>query len=508
MKELIKVKNTIRDFLRKYEEIIFPILKFIWCFLVFHSIHNMFNYMDLFDRKLILILLAVMCAMLPDGFLVFITGVVMGVNCFSVNLEVGLSFVLLFLLMYCLYIRFFPKYSFVLYLVPLCYMINMPFLAPFLAAIFAGIGGALPAAFGVVLYRFSIYTRDIANMLKTTEDEESVEVLKYYLENILKNKEILMIMIVFMLTAIIISVVQRFSFPFSWYAAIGAGALVSIFSYMILGNILELPTDMSACVGGTLFGMLVAVVVQTAKGVLDFPRTQRVQFEDDEFYYYVKAVPKLDAPMKKKATETQEETERRPLTPEERERRRAAGRPLTPEERERRAAARAAAEGRRPLTPEERERRAAARAAAMEMEGRRPLTPEERERRAAARRRAEAQAGHRPDGPAEEEIKEEAKEAFADQEENAGTQKKEEKREEIAETEKREIKNPLTHEEREAERVAARMAEAVKMRPLDAERAKDEAVKAEPVKITVKEASEEKISEPERAKEEEDEDED
>ena len=421
MKELIKVKNTIRDFLRKYEEIIFPILKFIWCYLVFHSVHTMFNYMELFDRKLVILLLAVMSAMLPDGFLVFLSGVVIGCNCYSVNLEVGLSFTLLFLLMYCLYIRFFPKYSYVLFMIPLCYMINMPFLAPLLVVVFAGIGGALPAAFGVVLYYFSVYTRDIAGMLSNAEDEETVEVLQYYIDHILKNKEILLLMLVFMLTIVIASVIHKLSFPFSWYAALFAGGLVCILSYLILGNSLGVQKDMSSCIAGTLMGFLIAAVVQTAKGVLDFPHTERVQFEDDEYYYYVKAVPKLDAPEKKKKSAPEEregEVRRKPLTPEERARREAARaaagegrpprngdprrRPLTPEERARREAARAAAmesgelrEGdprRRPLTPEERARREAARAAAMESgelrEGdprRRPLTPEERARREAAR---------------------------------------------------------------------------------------------------------------------------
>jgi len=433
MKELIKVKNTIRDFLRKYEEIIYPILRFIWCYLVFHSVHTMFNYMELFDRKLVILLLAVMCAMLPDGFLVFITGVVIGCNCFTINLEVGLSFVLLFLLMYCLYIRFFPKYSYVLYMIPLCYMINMPFLAPLLVVVFAGIGGALPAAFGIALYQFSVYTRDIAGMISRAEDEETVEVLQYYIDHILKNKELLLLMIVFMLTVVIASALHKLSYPFSWYVALLSGAIVCMLSYLILGRSLEVPTDMSGCVAGSLVGFLIAAVVQTAKGVLDFPHTERVQFEDDEYYYYVKAVPKLDAPDEKKKKKNSEEVhERRPLTPEERERRAALRaamenggeprrRPLTPEERARREALRAAGgDGRpvrrRPLTPEERAKREALRAAAMEngeLRGeprRRPLTPEERARREALRAASGKEADNKAEMTGEQEKESDSKE--------------------------------------------------------------------------------------------------
>jgi len=328
MKTIFKVKNQIRDFIRKFEEILFPILKFAWCYLVFHSVHTMFNYSEIFDRQIVILLLSVMCAMLPDGFLVFFSGVVIGFNCFTINLEVGLSYLLLFLLMYCMYLRFFPKYSFVLFLVPLCYMINMPWLAPIVVAVFAGIGGAVPAALGVVLYEFSIHTRDIAHMLAVAEKEDEVEVLKYYIEHILKNKELLAVMLVFMLTVVVTSALHKLSFPFSWYAAIVAGGLLCMLFYLLISKALSITPNMSSCTAGSLIGILVGCVVQMVKGVLDYPKTQRVQFEDDDYYYYVKAVPKLDKPEKKKAVQSEKRQLpipiRTPLTPEEKARRLAA----------------------------------------------------------------------------------------------------------------------------------------------------------------------------------------
>ena len=38
--------------------------------------------------------------------------------------------------------------------------------------------------------------------------------------------------------------------------------------------------------------MLLAFVIQFLFMDLDYDRTERVQFEDDDYYYYVKAVPK------------------------------------------------------------------------------------------------------------------------------------------------------------------------------------------------------------------------
>ena len=38
-------------------------------------------------------------------------------------------------------------------------------------------------------------------------------------------------------------------------------------------------------------------------GILDYKHTERVQFEDDDYYYYVKAVPKIDSEKKKHVAE-------------------------------------------------------------------------------------------------------------------------------------------------------------------------------------------------------------
>jgi hypothetical protein len=44
---------------------------------------------------------------------------------------------------------------------------------------------------------------------------------------------------------------------------------------------------------GSLLSGVIAFVVQFFKGVLDYGRIEIVQFEDDDYYYYVKAIPKI-----------------------------------------------------------------------------------------------------------------------------------------------------------------------------------------------------------------------
>ena len=55
--------------------------------------------------------------------------------------------------------------------------------------------------------------------------------------------------------------------------------------------------DNGPSVLGLIFSTIIAVPVAMLIGFLfvglDYSRTERVQFEDDDYYYYVKAVPKM-----------------------------------------------------------------------------------------------------------------------------------------------------------------------------------------------------------------------
>jgi hypothetical protein len=44
---------------------------------------------------------------------------------------------------------------------------------------------------------------------------------------------------------------------------------------------------------GTLVSLLIALIVEFFVFSVDYSRTEYAQFEDDEYYYYVKAVPKM-----------------------------------------------------------------------------------------------------------------------------------------------------------------------------------------------------------------------
>ena len=63
---------------------------------------------------------------------------------------------------------------------------------------------------------------------------------------------------------------------------------------LIVGYILLDMTDQALWVlAGILLSVVVSLVLEFFFYNLDYSRVERVQFEDDEYYYFVKAVPKV-----------------------------------------------------------------------------------------------------------------------------------------------------------------------------------------------------------------------
>ena len=48
---------------------------------------------------------------------------------------------------------------------------------------------------------------------------------------------------------------------------------------------------------GTIGSAAIAIVIQFFRRALDYTAVENVQFEDDDYYYYVKAVPKINVSM-------------------------------------------------------------------------------------------------------------------------------------------------------------------------------------------------------------------
>ena len=300
MSGIIKARDAIRDFLRKYDEIISPLFRFVAAWLMFWSINKLYGYSDLFGRSIVTFLLSVICALVSGPVAVLIGSAVIIFSSFFVSKEIGIITFLLFMIAYFMYLRMFPDCGWIIFFVPIMYILKLNYAIPLIVAIFAGASGMVPVAIGVFLYKYSFCVKEINDMLAAAVDKKDVDVYQYLIDNVLKDKEILFVAVVSALVILITAFIYILPFNYSWYVAIGVGGLFNIMIAMLTSASMSVDVAAGELVIGTIIGMLVGVLVTVCKRLVDYSRKEIVQFEDDDYYYYVKAIPKYSSARDKK----------------------------------------------------------------------------------------------------------------------------------------------------------------------------------------------------------------
>ena len=156
--------------------------------------------------------------------------------------------------MYCLYIRFFPKTTWIMMYAPLFFVLKLQYLLPVLAGMIVGPTAIVPMAFGAIFYYFSMDAADYLKELeKSTDPENMLESYKYIFQHLIDNKNLLLTVAVFAVVLVIVYVIYRMSVEYSWYAAIIVGGLFEIILFLI-GNVV---LEASISVGQILLGSYV-----------------------------------------------------------------------------------------------------------------------------------------------------------------------------------------------------------------------------------------------------------
>ena len=151
----------------------------------------------------------------------------------------------------------------------------------------------IPVSCGVFIYYTLLYVKQNAGVLTNDMSVDAVQKFMQIMNSLLANKQMLLMVAAFALSLIVVVIIRNLSMDYSWIIAIIGGTITQL-SVIFIGDI---ALDISVFVIRLLLGMLVSILIAAIYTffvfAVDYSRTEYVQFEDDDYYYYVKAVPKL-----------------------------------------------------------------------------------------------------------------------------------------------------------------------------------------------------------------------
>lgn len=293
MSSLLEIKEQIKLFYSKFESFIMPALKMLLALVTLLCINGQLGYMSKIDNFAIVLMVSLLCSFLPKGFIIFFAGVFVLLHCYALAIEAALVCFCLFLVMALLFFRFSPKDALVVVLTPVCFGLKIPYVVPLAMGLIGAPASAVSVGCGVIVYYFIRSLSMNAPAINTTAAEEATVRLRMVIDGILNNKELVITVAAFVFTVILVYCIRRMSIDHSWTIAMVSGAVMNMI-ILLLGDLIY---DANVSIVGVIFGSLVSVglcvVLQFFVFSVDYSRTERVQFEDDEYYYYVKAVPKM-----------------------------------------------------------------------------------------------------------------------------------------------------------------------------------------------------------------------
>ena len=120
-----------------------------------------------------------------------------------------------------------------------------------------------------------------------------IDKIRYLVERLLSDRTMFVIALSFALTVVVGYAIRRLAVEHAWTIAIVAGAMVNLIGLLIGDFKYDIELSLGSAIFGSILAVLVAMVIQFFRFFVDYARTEKVQFEDDEYYYYVKVVPKL-----------------------------------------------------------------------------------------------------------------------------------------------------------------------------------------------------------------------
>jgi hypothetical protein len=262
-------------------------------FVVLVMINGQMGYMTRLSNIAIVLVVALMCSFMPQGFTVIVAAAFVVAHFYAVSLECAVVVLAVFLLMFLLYYRFAPKDSLVVLLVPLCFYLKLPYVIPLGLGLLSNPLSIVSAACGVIAYYTIDYVNDNAVILASMSAEEMAIRFRYIIDGIMNNRAMLVTLAAYAVTIAVVYLVRRLPIDQCWIIAAVTGSLVNII-VLLLGDLLwDITVSVWGAILGTAVSLAIIKVVEFFVFHVDYNRAENVQFEDDEYYYYVKAVPKI-----------------------------------------------------------------------------------------------------------------------------------------------------------------------------------------------------------------------
>lgn len=247
---------------------------------------------------IITICCAVLTTFIPPSIFMALAALIACFYLSFVSIETALVAFIFSFLLFVFYVRIFPKESLVIPVMLSAYFFKIPYVVPIFAALYIGVRSIVPVGAAVFIWSNTYLLKGMAQIAPKADFtplgilDSSIKIYEYLQTTIVGNGWVF-VAIVFCFAVIVGWVISNLFTDYERELAIAASGVIIIVGLLIAAFAANAQVSIIGAILGTIISCGIVYVVQSMDFVLDYSSAHRVKFQDDNYYYYVKAVPKI-----------------------------------------------------------------------------------------------------------------------------------------------------------------------------------------------------------------------
>lgn len=293
MMMFLVLKEQLKLLYGKYATVSNGLIKFVYSFSAVLLMNGNIGFMTNLTGPIIAVGVSILCAFLPYGIISFLLGLLMLAHIYAVSMETALIAAVFLIIVALLYYGFQPGDSYWLVLMPMAFLLKIPFAIPLLAGLSSGMTAAVPVSCGVVVYYILQYVKQNAGVLTNDASVDITQKFVQIIRALFANKMMIVMIMVCVIGILTVYILRTLSVDYAWVIAIIAGTIAQMAAVFIGDFMFDVSIPIAEMLAGAFLSMLIAGIYHFFVFAVDYTRTEYTQFEDDDYVYYVKAVPKV-----------------------------------------------------------------------------------------------------------------------------------------------------------------------------------------------------------------------
>lgn len=290
---ILEARAALIRFFQKSQLVLVPVVKFLLAFITFHAINGAIGREPHLLKLPVELVLSFIGTFTPAVILVLLAALVSLAHVYTASPILAILVALIMVILYCFIARFSGKYGYVVLLMPIMFILKIPYLVPLILGLIATPLTIIPMACGVLVYRMFVIIKAAAEMEVTMGINDILALYIDVIDRFVADKQSIVLIGVFSVIVIVMFLVRKLNIDYVFEISVAAGTIAGILGFLFGDMYLHTQIDITGMVFGMVGAMALALLFQFFRMALDYSAVERVQFEDDDYYYYVKAVPKI-----------------------------------------------------------------------------------------------------------------------------------------------------------------------------------------------------------------------